>query len=170
MAKEATTQLDKPAKATTLDRIREKKVDVAKMSYEDLFATLNAEQELLDAADAGDGFKLISGEGDKRKLVGVPFIVIDWKENESSRFPGRTFYTLRIKTVTNENVIVNDGGAGIRSQLASFDEQGRHGAIACRHGFRVSEYEVEDESGAKVLDPATKQPIRSRTYYLDTAV
>jgi hypothetical protein len=172
-----TTTADSPEKAlaakpgtTTLDRIRDKKIDIRTMTYDQLDQAFTADDQVLDAADLGDGFHLISGEGDKKKLVGVPFFVIDWTENDSTRFPGRTFFTLRIVTSTNDRVILNDGGAGIRQQLVQMKQDGIVGAIRCRHGLRMSEYEVTDENDQKVLDPVTKQPIRGRTFYLDTGV
>jgi hypothetical protein len=159
-------------RVTTLDRIREQKVDVREQSFDDLIKTLENEgDELVDVSDLGEGYKLVQGISGKKKLVGMPFIILKHKRQRSTKVPGSFFSSMWIKTATNDLLLVNDGSTGIHAQLEAYREQGVEKGIVCRRGLQVSEdYEVKDEEGNPVLNPATNKPILGTTFYLDTSV
>ena len=134
--------------------------------------------EAFDAADLGEGFTVISS-ADKKKLVGLPFFILGWRRNANGR--NGEFVSVKILTRTDERVIFNDGSTGINKQLSdmekddamefSTNERGEFvpaKPIICRKGLRVSEYDVEDESGNKITDPATGKVMTGRTFYIDT--
>jgi hypothetical protein len=155
---------------TTLDKIRDKKFDVRELSYDELLATLENDGELVDVSDLGDGYKLVQGIAGKKKLVGVPFIIIDHVKNVSTKVPGSFFSTMHIRTVMGDLLIVNDGSSGIHSQLEGYRAQGVTKGIVCKHGLRVSEdYEVKDENDQPILNPQSNKPILGTTFYLDTS-
>jgi hypothetical protein len=154
------------------------------ISFDELMKQLEAEGELVDSSQLGEGYHLLQGKAEKKKLVGVPFVVLDWQKNPG-KFGG--FYSLKIRTgvpvVFNgegyTKFIVNDGSTGIRQQMDDFTANGFTGAIRCRKGLRVSEdYEVteiyKDENGEEkrkpVIDPSTGKPVLGTTFYLDTSL
>jgi hypothetical protein len=170
--------------SSILDRMREEKTvsEVRDMDFDTLIKEL--ENQVLDATQLGEGFHLLQGKDEKKKLVGETLAVIDWVINPG-KFGG--FASLKIKTKfpvrfgeeAYTNFIVNDGGTGIRRQIQDLQSQGFTGVLVCRKGFRVSEdYEVTeeytDEHGdkkqRKVLDPVTNQPVLGTTFYLDTSL
>jgi hypothetical protein len=175
-----------PKQGSLLDRMREEKTvaEVRDMDFDTLLAQLNADGQVLDASQLGEGFHLLQGKDEKKKLVGEYLAVIDWVINPG-KFGG--FATLKIKTKFPirfgeegyQNFIVNDGSTGIKRQIQDMQAQGFTGVIVCRKGFRVSEdYEVtetytDDNGDTKerpVLDPATGKPILATTFYLDTSL
>jgi hypothetical protein len=166
-----TTRPEGLSKITTLDRIREKKVDARELGFDELLATLEAEGELVDVSDLGDGFKLVQGIAGKKKLVGMPFIILDHVKQTSTKIPGSFYSTMKIRTASGDLLIVNDGSTGIHNQLEGYREQGIHKGIVCRRGLQVSEdYEVKDQDGNPILNPQTNKPILGTTFYLDTSV
>jgi hypothetical protein len=180
MAKDTMTRTGK----TTLDRLRDEKRlgKQDEVSFDELMKQLEAEGELANVSQLGEGFHLLRGDDDKEKLVGVPFVIMDYVKNLGSKSPW--FYTLKIRTATPiyfgkeayTHFIVNDGGTGIGRQMADWVENGGKGAILCQRGLTVSkDYEVMEKdpiTGEKkpVIDPATGKPILGTTFYLDTAL
>lgn len=174
-------------KTSTLDRVRQEKsvAELKDMDFDELIRQAEAAGELTDASQLGEGYHLLRGEDEKEKLVGVPFVVIDWKDN-----PGRfgDFFTLRIKTkypvmfgeTGYQHFIVNDGSTGIARQMADRKAAGDMSLIYCRHGLQVSkDYEVttkelDPDTGKTirkpVIDPSTGKPILGTTFYLDTSL
>lgn len=113
----------------------------------------------ISAEDLGAGFALLK---DKRQLVGIPFLVVEW-----SFHPGAAgqFVSARVVTKDNRKLIVNDGGSGIFDQLRRIsDKLSAMGkpfrGVVCKHGLRESEYTYTDDAGDE--KPA-------KTYYLDTS-
>ncbi len=169
--KETETRPEGLSKVTTLDRIREKKVDVRELGFDELLAALEAEGELVDVSDLGDGFKLVQGIAGKKKLVGIPFIILEHVKQSSTKVPGSWYSTMKIRTATGDLLIVNDGSTGIHNQLEGYRAQGISKGIICRRGLQVSEdYEVKDQEGNPILNPQTNKPILGTTFYLDTSV
>ena len=158
---------------TAMEKSRAKKgyEELATLSFDDLLKQLEADDAVVDASDLGDGFKLIAS-GDKKKLVGVPMVVLDYRPVESKRFPGAEYWTVAVKLATGEAIRFNDGSTGVAAQLEDLWHKNGQKAvpIRVRHGLRASEYEVVDEDKKPVLDPNTKQPIRATTFYLDTSL
>jgi hypothetical protein len=166
--------------------MREEKTvaEVRDLDFDVLLKQLEADGQVLDSTQIGEGFHLLQGKDEKKKLVGQPLVVIDWAINPG-KFGG--FATLKIKTKfpvsfgaeAYSNFIVNDGSMGIRRQIQDIQQTGFTGVIVCRKGFRISEdYEVTervkdengDESVRPVLDPSTGKPILASTFYLDTSL
>jgi hypothetical protein len=186
MAKSETKTSEEIAKPqSTLDRLRNgaQGLKAARdMDWDALLQSLDAEGKVVDVSQLGDGFHLLQGVDDKKKLIGQPLVVLDWDINPG-KFGG--FATLHIKTqhpiVFNgtgyNHFILNDGGSGIGRQIFDFNANGGDGVIVCRRGLRVSEdYEVmqpdPENPGKKipVIDPATGKPVLGTTFYLDTSL
>lgn len=174
-------------KESTLDKLRKAKTTVAQqeeMSFDEIIKTLEEEGQLLDASQLGEGYHLLQGKAEKKRLIGIPLVVIDWVTN-----PGKFGGFVTIKVVTGVPVIfdgqgytkfiVNDGSTGIARQIADLQNAAFRGVIRCRKGLRASEdYEVQevytDENGEQkkraVVDPSTGKPILATTFYLDTSL
>jgi hypothetical protein len=186
-------KLHDPAKATALDRFRAgKAAEVMALSYEELLATLTEENELVDVSMAGDGYvKPESNERAKHGLVGLAFIIVDWRFSPGMGPRGEKV-TLRIKTQHNDHLIINDGGTGIYEQMAAVRDAGYTGAIVCRNGLRSSTYSVVDRetvcetcggqrridnkvcgacegTGFTIVTDANGRPLKGTTFYLDTS-
>lgn len=126
-------------------------------TFEQVASALAAANEVVTAAEFGSGFDILDTK-EKQRLVGVPFIILDWSFNEGDN---GEFVSLRIVTKANEHLIVNDGSTGILRQMQEIGQLGEDRAIFVKKGLRVSNYEYTDkETGAK--KPAS-------TYYLDTS-
>lgn len=126
-------------------------------SFDDALAAARAvDGDILDVADSelSTGFAVLDTNG-KARLVGVPFIVLDWRFANGEK---GEFVSLSIVTKHNEKLIVNDGSTGIRDQMKRL---GQPRTLGVRHGLRVSEYDYTDQ--------ATGEISRAKTYYLDTS-
>ena len=98
----------------------------------------------------GDGFTLV----EKDKLLGVPFVLIDYtvhtsKTNFDENGEGLKFVTARCVTEGDKRVAFNDGSTGVAQQLCDLSARGIHGGIYVQNGLRVSEYEAIDDKGRK---------------------
>jgi hypothetical protein len=119
----------------------------------------DTDADVLMAQDyVGSGGELLK---DKDRLVGVPFIILQWSFNESDDFEDNIFVSCQILTKHRERFVINDGTkGGIRDQLLSISsETGRFNYMVCERGLVVSEYTVEDEDGK------TK---KAKSYYLSS--
>lgn len=129
-------------------------------SFDDAVALL-AEQGIAvtDITDFGDGFTV----EDKRSLVNVPFIILDYKfadgeyATDAENVDGQ-FAILRVVTSDGRKRVVTDGGTGIRNQTRQLQRKGVQGGVMCARGLTVSEYDYVDEKTGDVT-PA-------KTYYL----
>jgi hypothetical protein len=101
---------------------------------------------------------------DKADLVGVPFLVKNWRVNEGER---GLFVSVEIVTEDDRNLVFNDGSTGVYRQLEGNPDTGeaglatrlgRRGGIMCRQGLRKSEYDAVDAKG---------KPVHATTYYLN---
>jgi len=122
------------------------------------FQKLAAERgvSVANAADVlGDGFELYA-TNEKAKLVGVPFVIIDYRFTEGDN---GEFVTVRLMTNKNDKIIINDGSTGIRDQLKALHANGV-ASMYVPSGLRVSEYEYEDDKGEKS---------KAKTFYLSSS-
>jgi len=127
------------------------------LDYAGIAKTLSDAGELASAAEYGTGFEVLDTK-EKGRLVGVPFIVLDWDFHEGDN---GDFVSLQVITNANEKLIINDGSTGIFKQMWEINAAGEARAIFVKKGLRRSDYEYTDrETGAK--KPAT-------TFYLDTS-
>jgi hypothetical protein len=180
----STTAIVPTKGASVLDKMREDKslASVRDMDFDTLLKELD--EQLLDSTQLGEGFHLLQGKDEKKKLVGEPLLILDFVLNPG-KFGG--FVSLKIKTKFPirfgeegyQNFIVNDGSTGIKRQIQDLQHAGFSGVIYCQKGLRVSEdYEVKedytDENGdikqRPILDPATGKPVLGTTFYLDTSL
>ena len=98
----------------------------------------------------GDGFTLV----EKDKLVGEPFVLIDYsvhtsKTNFDENGEGLKFVTVRCVTQEHKRVAFNDGSTGVAQQLRDLAAREIYGGIYVQNGLRASEYEVLDPKGRK---------------------
>ena len=184
-------------KSSPLDMIRGGDVNAMRdLSFEELAKLAEAlpDDEKLYATQTGDGVRLVRS-ADKKHLIGVPFIILDWTMYPSAQRPGTYFTTVLLKTQHPVNQLgggqdfrLNDGGTGIHSQLQALRDQGFKGVLICEKGLRVSEDYVVvepawDDEGNPVIDevtkkqvmqpkvdPVTKQEIHGTTYFLDNTL
>lgn len=164
-------ELVKPERpVSTLDRLRAgRSAELKTMTYEQLAELLTEEQALISVEEAGDGFyKDPNNKEAKRRLVGVPFIIVDSRDT-----PGKfgIMWTLRLVTQDNRRLIIIDGSTGIAAQMDSVKRSGYKGAIWCKHGLTVSEYPVVDRDhegkadtctaclGYRMIDPNYPEPV-----------
>lgn len=144
-------------------------VNARSMINDQVLASVDGFESALAALDAaglryqgmdefGTGFVL----ADKSALVGVPFVIMEWRFNAGD-FDGG-FVSAACVTQDGRKVIINDGSTGIRDQLlmvttqrvAQGNEAPQNGLVVYG-GLTVSNYTYTDEKGKQI--PAT-------TYYL----
>ena len=112
---------------------------------ENVYGTVQLSSEVL-----GDGFTLV----EKDKLVGVPFVLIDYTVHTSTtnfdeNGEGLKFVTVRCVTEEDKRVAFNDGSTGVARQLRDLAAREIYGGIYVQNGLRASEYEVLDAKGRK---------------------
>jgi hypothetical protein len=120
--------------------------------------------------DAGVGYESISDYGtgftviDKERLVGVPFVALEWRFNASDMSEAG-FVSVAVVTKHGEKFVINDGSTGIREQLqnitalrATRNHKTPQAGLLVPGGLTVSSYTYTDDKGKQI--PA-------RTYYLD---
>lgn len=126
----------------------------------DLYRSIHGDE--IDSAEQvlGDGFER---NFDKRRLVGVPLFVMEWKFSESEDYQSE-FVIARVVAEKNGRTVkavITDGSTGICKQLKSYtDRTGKTAGLLVRNGLRASEYTYRDGNGKEI--PAT-------TYYFDIA-
>jgi hypothetical protein len=118
-------------------------LDTAGFSYESI-------------SDYGTGFRVI----EKDKVIGVPFIVMEWRFNEGDF---GEFCSAAIVTKNGDKFVINDGSTGIRLQLqmvtAARIAQGKvnpQAGLMVPNGLTVSSYETEIDG----------KMTKARTFYL----
>lgn len=128
-----------------------------------LFDKVGADVEAF--SDYGSGFTILQ---DKTRLVGVKFVILEWRFTPSAKFGG-DFVSMAVVTESGEKWIVNDGSTGISAQLRAItDERIANGrpnpqmALRVDGGLRKSTYSQEytdDKTGEIKTREAT-------TFYL----
>jgi hypothetical protein len=125
------------------------------------------------ASDYGSGFSVV----DKATLVGVPFLVIEWRFNTGSYGGSEdadgVFVSVTAVTKANDKVIFNDGSTGICAQLQMVTE-GRvakgiatdkaHAGLVCEKGLSVSQYYRNKEGTISKVPAKGFEP--AATYYI----
>jgi hypothetical protein len=148
-------------------------------SFDDALRLASAEFGNVATADQeiGDGFR-IATEDDKRKMVGVPLMLLDWSFREGDFADYVSIHAIAAGP-DNRAVkwILNDGSTGICRDLRDYTTKtGRTGGLMVRAGLRASDYVIDPESGT----PLTKQQAAeytaqgkrtapATTFYLDTS-
>ncbi|WP_274912138.1 hypothetical protein [Streptomyces sp. WZ-12] len=84
---------------------------------------------------------------DKRELIAVPFVSLEWQFNEGDN---GEFVSAVIMRRDNSLAVLNDGGTGIYRQYKQLTESiGRQrGPIMHKDGLRTSEYWFNPDTGA----------------------
>jgi hypothetical protein len=101
-----------------------------------------------DISDLGTGFIVLDRE-EKAQLVGVPFFILDWRWNPSTKSAGE-FVSVVILTTDGRKFIVNDGSTGICQQMRTVESKlGGKGVVKVPKGFTRSDYKF------KAVDPRT---------------
>lgn len=118
-------------------------------SFQDALAFANSQGAVIHASELGDGFQLLK---EKDKLIGVPFVIIQVRQNESEYDDNAVYSVIRLVTERGSKVVIVDGGTGINAQVTNLGEG--VGGILVPGGLRRSDYQYEGK-------PAS-------TYYLDT--
>lgn len=123
-------------------------------------AALGSVTDIEDWNDYGTGFDILDN---KDRIVGVPFVILEWRFTESKQY-GQTFVSAVCVDEKDNKFIVNDGSTGIYSQLRMVTDKRLsekraypQTGLVCRKGLRKSEYTVENEDGKN---------IEAATYYL----
>lgn len=88
------------------------------------------------ADELGDGFSKVE---DKDLLVGIPFMILDFRFNESEY--GDQYVTVSCMTKANEKLIFNDGSSGVRDQLFNLKDRPNR-TFLVPHGLRKSQYDI----------------------------
>ena len=105
--------------------------------WEDIVAKYGGEVDTMESP-----WKLV----DKRDLLGVPFIIADFRFLTGDY--GEDCVAVRAMTQDNVRIVFTDGSTGIRTQLKHYQQvKHRNGGIVCPNGLRVSEYEYTDPEG-----------------------
>lgn len=135
----------------------------------------------------GDGFK-VATEDDKRRLIKVPLLLLDWTFRESD-FGSSQDWVLIHAIQRGENGeaikwVISDGGTGIAKDLQAFTEKtGRAGGMLVKNGLLESKYYIdgnkESDTFGKALSkkevreymvgPNAKFLAEASTFYLDTS-
>lgn len=131
---------------------------------------------LVDAADVlGDGFALLN-RNEKKRLVGVPILFMEWAVHTGDFGP---FIAARIAARNHDGgsskYIVVDGSTGIADTLIDYGMRtGRNGGLLAKHGLRESTYDFcEDCGGAVKVNHKESDETREHrvgpatTYYID---
>lgn len=101
-------------------------------------------------SDYGTGFVIVK---DKNVLIGVDFLILDWRFTDSSKYEG-DFVSAACVTKDGRKLILNDGSTGIRDQLKLVtSERIKKGhdhpqaGILVQNGLVRSDYDYTDEKG-----------------------
>lgn len=101
-------------------------------------------------ADYGTGFEIVK---DKNVLIGVDFVILDWRFTDSSKFEG-DFVSAMVVAKDGRKLIVNDGSTGIRDQLRFVtservrkDHPNPQSGLLVRGGLTRSDYTYQDVKG-----------------------
>jgi hypothetical protein len=120
----------------------------------------------------GTGFR-VAEEDDKFRLIKVPLFLLDWRFNTGDY--AEDYVSIHaVQEAEDGSVvkwIINDGGTGICRDLREYTRKtGRKGAVFCRRGLRVSEYDTILE-GPEAGKPAPRDYVgrtgKGKTFYLD---
>lgn len=95
---------------------------------------------ILDSSSVfGDGAEFIK---DKERMVGVPFLVLDWRFNVDPDTE-REYVNVLVMNAEGAKARFNDGSTGVYAQLKKVTEEYGVIGIQVKQGLRKSEYTVE---------------------------
>lgn len=148
-------------------------------SWDDALAAANeAFGAIPDAStEIGNGFS-IAEEDDKRRLCGVPLLLLEWRFSVGEF--GSFVIINAVQKLDNGSVqkwIITDGGTGIARQLSAYQgETGRTGGLGVPKGLRESRYMRDADSGETLTKAEEREYLTSNrkmvpghTFYLDTS-
>ena len=132
---------------------------------------------LAHETELGDGFR-IATEDDKRRLEGVPLMLMEWTWNDGDF--GEFVSIVAIAQGQDgmaSKWILNDGSTGIMEQVRDFEKKyGRNGGLMVRHGLKVSDYHTDLQTGKPISRKTLveyhkegKNTGKGYTFYLDTS-
>lgn len=181
MAKEIELSVDSVRALASLQQFADDQDLREVQSYEDamrLAESLN-ETVMEISEELGSGFALLE---DKDKLIKTPFVVIQWRFTAGD-FGG--FVSAAVVTKGGDKFIINDGSAGIMSQLMELSQKHkRFGGLAVPAGLRKSQYATCPDFDGGCGRPMSRDEItcsnekcgyegdkrgQSQTFYFDTA-
>lgn len=102
-----------------------------------------------------DGIKSLDIVDNKDRLIGVPFLIVQWRFNESEKFKNDdgtngSFVSAEIMLSDGALLVVNDGSTGIARQLRELSDRRiaaghamPYAGRAVNKGLRKSEYDTE---------------------------
>jgi hypothetical protein len=135
-------------------------------TFEDALALVAETYGDVLAADEviGNGFRMLAN---KEKLVGTPFVAIQWKFFDGDY--GSKYTNLLVVTDRGDRYLVNDGGAGITRDLMEYSTRtSRMGGVVFRNGLSSSTYDFCSECGSTVCEaPDEHRMTPATTFYLD---
>lgn len=112
-----------------------------------------------NASDLGNGFVLLANK-DKPKLVGVSFVILDWRFNDGDH---GEFVSMMVLTKDGKKYIVNDGSSGIYENMKTLTRKLNDGRAVTYvpKGLTQSDYFFDETQpdGTVKRKPAT-------TFYL----
>lgn len=141
------------------------------VTYDDVVSALATREIPLESvADYGTGFVLV----DKSNLVGVPFLIVQWRFNKGEY--AEEFASVEAITKHNDKVIFNDGSTGVRDQLRDItNRRAKAGhpsptaGLLVTGGLSRTSYFYNENTGEVVSvkpDGAGKEWKPASTYYL----
>lgn len=97
--------------------------------------------QILDiATEFGDGAEFMD---DKSKLIGIPFVILDWRFIVDKKTQNE-YASVLVMNTEGSKARFNDGSTGVYAQLKTLTERyGVTGGVQCRHGLRKSDYTTE---------------------------
>lgn len=138
-----------------------------RLTYEQVLARLREQGELVTGEQVDiDDFTLWQGKAGKRRLAGVPFVILDWQFNPGDF--GREYVSIRLLTKDGQKVVINDSSTpGICGFMQDVRNAGYVGAIEVPGGVRVSRYDRKDEDGNPIFEPGSDKPAQGESFWLD---
>jgi len=125
----------------------------------------------------GDGIKSLDIVDNKDRLIGVPFLLVQWRFNESEKYKNEDgtngqFVSAELMLHDGTLLVLNDGSTGIARQLRELSDRRLasnhpmpYAGRAVNKGLRKSEYDIPVEKvvNGKIVTEDT----HGVTYYLD---
>lgn len=142
-------------------------------SFDDAVALLNAQfgtESAESISDYGTGFTLIT---DKNVLIGIPFLIVQWRFNEGDY--SSEFVSAELVTQAGDKIILNDGSTGIYRQLRGVTDQrikagktaNAYAGLAVPKGLTRTDYWFNEDTKETSSKPQTgKGWGPAKTYYL----
>jgi hypothetical protein len=135
----------------------------------------------------GDGFRVAS-EDDKRRLIGIPLLLLEWSFRESDYGSDQEWVIIRaVQRGENGEAIkwvITDGSTGIAKDLQTFSQKtGKTGGLMVKRGLQESKYYIDgNKESAHFGTALSKKVVReymadgrgkhlaeASTFYLDTS-